>query len=1039
MSGASPSSSIFSGVGPRIYTIDAGRPFLNELAEGVAAAIDGVGGAADGSLLLSRTEIFLPTRRAARGLQGAILDAARRRGQRATLAPRIRTLGDPDEDDIQFAGAPEDDMEFPPAISETERLLALARLIAARDRAFSGHENWAAAVGAARELARLLDAFYTEEISFDGLADAVPPEHAAHWARSVDFLQIVTAAWPAYLAASGRSDPAARRSALIGALARRWADAPPGHPVIFAGSTATAPAVARLAAAVARAPLGLVVLPGFDASLAADVRAFAAIDDPHPQARLKAFLSVLGVTARDVRRWPAGPATASPRAGLLSLALRPANATDDWRDLVAAATKADPALRAATDGLQFVEASTEEAEASAVAILLRETLEDPDARAIFVTPDRRLARRVALKMRRWGVDIDDSGGAPFGQTPVGSFLRLVADWLDDPGDPVQLLALARHELCGLRLEARARAATLDALDTCLRGVRPLPRSGERASPFERWRALVEKVHAHNRGGAAERAEAALDAFERALTSDDPAVDAPAPDNFQKRLNRHLRCAEALAAEASQARDPSSGAQRLWRGADGAAGARFLAELVAIDAPLPALASARYGEAFAALIAALIVRAHAPYGARAAILGPLEARLQSADHIILGGLNEGVWPSLETGDPFLSRPMRARLGLPSPERRIGLAAHDFYMLAAAPRVTLTRASRSEGQPGKPSRWIVRLRNIVAGAAAREGADEPLSSALDVSEQLAGYAARLDAPAGTTRITRPGPRPPLAHRPTALYVTRIEKLLRDPYAVWARDILKLYKLDQPGRGVDAGVMGAFLHEILAEASRDGPATARRMMELCENRRDAWGISPAFAALARRQFMDAFEWFEAFDAEQRLAGAPVVIEGEGAMEIKNLPHAFTLKVRADRIDRLNDGTLAIFDYKTGKAPSLKQAKTFSPQLALTAMIAEAGGLADAPAAPISVLAYLKVLGRKGGREDETRVEDGEAKAAIEEARERLHSLLMTFADENTPYLPQPRPQFTDSHGDYDILSRRREWSVVGDDDTDDAGDYS
>src|SRR3546814_14486973 len=76
--------------------------------------------------------------------------------------------------------------------------------------------------------------------------------------------------------------------------------------------------------------------------------------------------------------------------------------------------------------------------------------------------------------------------------------------------------------------------------------------------------------------------------------------------------------------------------------------------------------------------------------RVAILGPLEARLQHAELLVLGGLNEGTWPAAATPGPWLSRPMQAAFGLPLPERGIGLAAHDFYQAFCAPPVYLTRA-------------------------------------------------------------------------------------------------------------------------------------------------------------------------------------------------------------------------------------------------------------------------------------------------------------------------------------------------------------
>src|SRR5207247_10922809 len=109
----------------------------------------------------------------------------------------------------------------------------------------------------------------------------------------------------------------------------------------------------------------------------------------------------------------------------------------------------------------------------------------------------------------------------------------------------------------------------------------------------------------------------------------------------------------------------------------------------------------------AMIATEMLRPRFGRHPRLSIWGPLEARLQRADLLVLGGLNEGTWPpSVETG-PWLNRPMRTALGLPQPERRIGLSAQDFASALAAGRVLLTRAEREGGAPTVPSRWLARL--------------------------------------------------------------------------------------------------------------------------------------------------------------------------------------------------------------------------------------------------------------------------------------------------------------------------------------------
>ncbi|MCB2098776.1 MAG: double-strand break repair protein AddB, partial [Parvularculaceae bacterium] len=730
---------------PRLYSIDSGRPFLADLADGL---IDAVGHD------LARAEIFLPTRRALRAAADAILGAYEARGVNAALLPRFRAIGDIEEDELAaFAGDIADEIDILPAISPTARLVTLARFVAARDRAFAGHENWPAAIAAARELGKMLDSFYTEEIDFSAMKALNVEDAAGHWARALHFLDIVAEIWPQYLRDIGRLDPADRRARLIGATARRFAENPPGHPVLIAGSTASAPAVARLVAAIARAPIGAAILPGLDRAM--DARARDAIDDAHPQSGLKALLRELGAAPEAVRAWPKSGAR-NPRTHLLTLALRPAEATDEWLSLVTAMTADDAGLAKAARGLNLVEADNEELEAAIIAALFRETVEAPGKTAFLVTPDRRLARRVALKMRRWNIDVDDSAGVPFANTPCGTFLRLLAAFMDDPGDPVAILALLRHPFARLRLDDPA--AAIDAIDAALRGVRP----AQGLASLEAR--LKERETPHG------DALAALALLRGAADLAPRADDAP----FAEMFDAHLEAAELVAGE-----------DLLWSGRDGEAGAQLLSELRASADDITAIGGRRYADVFSALIAGAAVRRPSAAHPRLAIFGPLEARLQCADRIILGGLNEGVWPQDAASDPFLSRRMRKDLGLPSPERRIGLSAHDFEGLAAQGEVFLTRSKRADGKPANPSRWIVRLKNILTGAGAL--------GAVDRTPMLQAIAKKLDAAQTVARIDRPRPKAGPGRRPERVSVTQIEKWLRDPYSLYARYLLGLRKIE------------------------------------------------------------------------------------------------------------------------------------------------------------------------------------------------------------------------------------------------------
>jgi len=987
-------SDIFDTPAPRCFSMGAGRPFLIDLARMIRASVP-----SGDQTALSDTLILTPTRRAVRALGEAFL--ATSPSGAATLLPRMKALGDIEEDEFAvFEGPAADEVDLPPAISSMQRRLALAKMIAARGNMFDGQERWAGALAAADELAKLLDSFYTEEIDPAALHTLAPDAHAKHWARSLEFLSIVTQAWPAYLAEAGLSDPADRRAKLIDRQTRLWAQSPPQSPIIIAGTTGSTPSVARMMKLVATLPKGCVVLPGLD--LASSSPVWEATDEPHPQSGLKHLLESLGLTRTDVAEWPGQKSqTSASRSGLLSLVLRPAQSSNDWRTWVR--EQSNDALLGALSGLTLVEAGDEELEASAIALKLREAVATPEKTAMLVTPDRDLARRVAMKMRRWAITVDDSGGVPFANTPCGTYLRLSAIWLCDVSDPAALMAFVRHPLFGAALSAADRRGAINALDHTLRGLRP-------ARNIE---GLSSKITASHKGKAA---APVLKKLKQALMQ-----QAPDDASFQARLQAHLTIAETLCATADQ-----DGGARLWSGEDGAAGADALGEIGPVAALISNDDAADYPDIFLQLIAKTTVRRRAPAHPRILILGPLEARLQNADMIILGGLNEGVWPRDAAIDPFLSRQMRKELGLPSPEQRIGLSAHDFAQLATADQVMLTRTTRSGGSPTKPSRWLVRLKNILTNTEALK--------TIDVTNTYAALSKRLDAPDGFVRIAPPNPRPPVSARPDKLFVTRIERLLRDPYGLYASHILRLPKLDALNQPFGPAQLGALMHRVFFDHAGNPPQASlhdnvEALKSLIDKHANEYGLTSDHAIFWRGAIDNALGWFAQWDTLRRQDGAPLVLEGKGEWTFHINSAPFTIQARADRIDLLTSGGAYIIDYKSGQPPTLKQQKKFSPQLPLTGLITMQGGFDKLGAQAVAGFDYVRVLRRTGTSKDQSGAHGEEAAALVTQASEGLKALIAHFNDPTTTYPSQPRAEYADQYGDYDHLARRRERDVQGD----------
>ncbi len=979
----------------KIFTIAAGLPFAETLARGLIARFD----AGNNPLALADVTIYLPTRRAVRTLGERFAQSL----GGAALLPQLVPLGDIDDDEILFDPSQEN-LELLPAVTPLRRRLLLATLVARWERTRRDDlSDFGQAVLFARALAQFLDEAWTQEADLSALESLAPSALAQHWADVRDFLVLLRDAWPEILAAENALEPALRRRLLLDARAAHYAASPPRGPVIAAGTTGSIPATARLLAAIAHTPNGSVILPGLDQSL--DEESWNGLDPGHPQYGMKDLLGRIGIARSDVQMWRAPSAALEAREFLLRETLRPAPTTDAWR-AIADAPPRKTTIASGLEGLSLIEAAHPGEEALAIALILREALETPRRTAALVTPDRNLARRVSAELGRWNIAIDDSAGKPLVATPPGAFLLLLAEAVSENLAPVALLALLKHPLAACGMEPSAFRRMARALDRCLRGPRPDPgfaglrntiahASKEISADLLRWLSRLE-----------EALVPLCAAFERNELS--------IPDIAE---------AHAKAAEALSASDTQSGAMRLWHGDAGASAAELMAALQDEARDLPPIAPRSYVSLLRTLMEEKAVRPAYGLHPRLAILGPLEARLQSFDVVVLGGLNEGTWPAAAAADPWLSRPMREKLGLSPPERAIGLSAHDFAVLAAGARVFLTRSLKSDGTPTVASRWLQRLQQLTSGLGLRDK--------LDDARPYLAFAARLEQPGDYAPEPRPAPKPPVAMRPRSLSITEIETWLRDPYAIYAKHVLRLKPLDPLDANVGPLERGTAIHRVLERFLKErGNETLEqseaRLAAIADEVFDDEGIPRAARALWRPRLLKASRWFVRLEAERRDIVLRSHTEIRGTLTFKSHAGDFLLRGRADRIDVLKSGGGTIIDYKTGNPPSSKQVKELlAPQLPLEGAILAAGGFEELGKLAPRELTYIQF---SGGAEAGKIVAIEDVAELVREAELRLRERISQFDSEDTAYLPRVKAYRSDIVGDYDHLSRVREWSVSG-----------
>jgi len=958
---------------PRLFGLPPGADFPKHLVDGLIARTRDLP-----PEVLGRTTLIVNTRRMARRVRD-LFDAGP-----AGLVPRIRLVTDlADSAALADIAAP---------VSPLQRRLELIPLVRALMEQEPDIAPRAALYDLADSLAAVFDEMRGEGVSFDTIRGLDVSHHSDHWARALKFLTIVDAVEgddPA-------PDPSARLRMVAERLAVEWEANPLTDPVIIAGSTGSRGATNVLMQAVARLPQGAVVLPGFDFHMPDRVWT-EHLKDPlhsedHPQFRFRTLMSRLGLGSRHVARWTPSSQN-DARNGLVSLALRPAPVTDQW---LAEGPKLED-LPGAMRDVTLLEAPSARDEAQAIALRLRKSAEDGQ-KAALITPDRLLARQVKAALGRWDILPDDSAGEPLHLTPPGRFLRQVAALWHSDGTAADLLALLKHPLCHSGKDRGPHLTLTRALELRLR------RHGPPFPDADTIRDFAAKQPEDIAGDWADWvATFALPAVDQTLT-------------LSERLDLLRDRAEALSRGCS-----GDGTGHLW---DGTAGDAVLAQLNDLTdaAPVTGEVGAQdFTNMLTSILRGAEMRDSATPHPDILIWGTLEARVQGADLVILGGLNEGTWPEMPSPDPWLNRAMRAEAGLLLPDRNIGLSAHDFQQAVAAPEVWITRALRGSEAETVASRWLNRITNLLTGLG--DTGQDVLKLARARGQDWLGLVAALDAVEQVDPAPRPSPAPPVAARPRKLSVTQIKTLIRDPYAIYAREVLRLRALDPLMKEPDALERGNALHKVMEVFVRDAvadpdkltPANLLTTTATVLEEEVPWAEARILWLARMARIAEPLVTGEAARLD---AGQPAAYEVRGRSTLPEL--GFDLTAIADRIDLDPRGHALIYDYKTGAMSSPPQQMRFDLQLLLEAAMAERGGFENVT--PMHVIRAAFVGLGSNAKEVDAPLD----KLSADEVWARFATLIREYLDADQPFTARRAMFKSDSISDYDHLARFGEWDV-------------
>ncbi|MEZ5690757.1 MAG: double-strand break repair protein AddB [Rickettsiales bacterium] len=940
--------------------------------------------------------VLLPNRRSCRVMRDIFLDCA---DGKPLLLPRILGIGDIEEE-IFFPDILDISLDACRPIDKTRRHFLLTKLVADfHDKGEKGH-NISQSVELARELAGLIDEVHRNRIDLTKLSTLVPDNLASHWQMTLDFLSIISDSWQKILENDNVVDPAHYHVTLLSSVCKLWENNPPTYPVIAAGSTGSQPAVADLLKVIASLPNGKVILPHLDKNMG-DTD-WEIIGKTHPQYTLKDLLGRMKISRVDVGYLCEPSTDSSHMEDYIRAIFLPAESTAFWKNIELPPPEA-------LSGIGFLETESEFDEALSIAISMREVLETPSKTGVLITNDRKLARMVSNQLWRFGIAIDDSAGSKLADCPQGCFLRLCADMIACRASPVKLLALLRHPLAaGGMSPAKCRKLSRELELLLLRGVRV----EKSISGLLEAAVSNERISDDLINFLTIFEEKSRKFFEFFITESKGKIQKA---KFEELLAEHIRFATWLAST-----DEKNGDDILWENEAGKAMSDVITGWLAQSDIFPMTDPMIYPFLFDSLLADETYRPFLNIHPRLHILSPVEARLQNYDYVILGGLNEGVWPQNQKTDSWMSRAQRDELGLPPHEKIIGQGAHDFSGWLFAKEVLLTRAKKDSGVPTMPSRWWVRMTTLLSSRHPEKFRGMSKYSYFAKAKEY------IEKPANIDLISAPSPRPPISSRPNKLPVTAVDKWIKEPYYIYARYILNLKKLDDLDRQPNSADFGIMVHKVMEKFNKDYQGKINKndirgyILGLFEAELKEFANKPSVVCLWRPRFIAVIDWLASQEESRRKnVNSVIYSEVNSSYSCDIDDKKFTLTARIDRLELLEDGSYILVDYKTGNIPKQSDIKKGEAnQLPLSSFIVKNGDCyansIKLKNSDVSRMEYWRIVPDK----TEINVANTDADKAMCE----FVNLTREFNNEDMPY--KVREFSDDAYNDYEHLIRRSEW---------------
>ncbi len=943
-----------------IFSIPLGLPFLKILAIHLLKQYD--------AYTLARAIVYLPTRQACRTFRKVLFHEA---GNKALLKPRVIPLNELEETEIALTSLKGCQFiaDLPDAMPPARRVLILASLIQRVRTGLQQDISFSDAISIAHYLGNLIDEFHREELPLTQLERLKPSGKAAdHWTTLLDFLKILSHHWPAILQENKVMDSTERHNSIVLFQAAEWETCPPSYPIIIAGSMGTISSTDHLIKVVSMLPQGQVILPGLQQGLD-DLL----LPEYHPQFSLYSLLKRLKISSHAVKNIPNEKDLFMNRSSMF------ANSFDET------SLKEDQSISSVLiENFLYAQCVHAQEELDIICLYAREGLQQGKKIACIV-PHSTLAKRLHIELTKWGVQVSSAFQQPFKETLWGSFFCLTAAYFAEEFSYLNLLNILKHPL-SQKFHKDAHFFE-----------RHILRNPSFSSPSHDLSVLLESALL-----SSDFKEFIKWFFERHSTISSFIC-----------LHEYVKCHQQVLEKLLSFSGESLEIYLKNHPEHGEFFANFWQNLTNFASSQKILMD-NYEEFFKAFTDTLKIKHSSGGDSDIEILTPREARFVIADRLILADMNEGAWPTQDAPDPFFSMAMRQSIGLPSLEKRHGQSAHDFLQLCSIKEVLITRSLMVEGAATLPSPFLSLLLSYL----------KEKGQILPEPTTIKGWAKLLNTTYQKQPIPhRPLPCPPVEMRPQRLSVTEIETLIKDPYSIYAKHVLKLRPLKSLTAPTDALNFGLLVHQFMETWVKEkyylhlkSPLITDKIFSLGQHLFSLYFAEAPYKAFWEAKFKRIVTWLMTLPTTY--FGDPILTEVWGQATLGN----FTLFAKADRIDSTPEGAVLI-DYKTGHTPldSHLEKQEFV-QLPLEAVILQQGNFSGL-SARVKALSFWSLGGTEGGH---IRFYKGNLEELIESTRQGMQQLLEAYQLPTTPYVALGGSEIYP--GPYDHLARVQEWKRYG-----------